>query len=1013
MKKLYFLFIFCLTNFASFAITVTVNVTGATGSYKTGYTQASTGRTDGDMVIDAAGTIKRGYAVFNLAGVVPTGATVTAVSIRFNFTTTTLGLGVACGIRGFAGDLSTVSTTATLFADCFSGTAFNTTNWGASTTGTQDLLPFNPTGNTFIQTNAGMLVSICFATTAGANVYTITGEGGTTLTQPQLQITYNCTGVSGVSATATPNPVCNGSTLTLTGAGTGTTSYVWSGPSSFSASTVSTSLTASPTSVGIYTLTAYNAGGCGTNATTAPVTISAAVPAITGTTTLCASGGTAALSDGTTGGTWSAVSGTIATVGSTSGVVTGVIPGTATVTYITPAGCNTNTIVTVNALPPAIAGVTNLCVGSSASFTDPSPGVWSSSNTIQAVVGAGSGIVTGLSGGTPTISFTYGGCSSTWPVSINPAPLPITGTAIACPGSTTTLADAAGGGVWSSSVVSVATINSATGVVTGIVPGSTIVTYSNGCGPAATATLIVSTLPRPINGLTAICLGSTTTLSDSSMFGTWSAAPAGGATVGSASGVVTGTSVGTSVITYTLPTTCSVTLTVTVNTPPAPITGANSVCTGQTTSLAETVTGGVWSSSDLSLATVGATGIVSGISFGPVSITYTAGVSCYLVHTMTVNPLAPVLGTDSVCLGMNTFLTNIVGGGTWSSSAPLVASVTLDSGKVSGRAPGTVIITYLLPTGCRSSANVSVITFPNAITGNGTMCPGTTTSLSDVTAGGVWSSQNNGVATVAPASGVVTGIYADTVSINYSILPGCVVNMQVTVNPLPALITGANRICPQTTDSLNDLSLGGLWSSGTLSLATVIDTSGVVTSIAQGSAVIKYTLPTGCFRTKTIFIDPLPVPVINYNWLSGTFYVDTISDYLSYQWYDSLQGKIVGATSPSLAALYTEYYFVVVTDTNGCKGASALYHYNVVELGAGSTINNSNIKIYPNPAAGSLYIESQVNVRAVITGMDGKTELEMENAKEIDISHLSDAMYFISLFDDSGRKLTTQKLIKE
>ncbi len=1012
MKRLYFLLGLCLLSIPSFATLVTVNATGATGSFKTGYTQATTGRTDGDMVIDATLTIKRGYAVFNLAGLVPAGATVTNVSVRFNFSTTTLGAGVACTIRGFAGDLSTVTAPATLYADCASGATYNATNWGVSLTGSQDNLPFSGAGITFIQSNLGSPVSICFVTTSGANVYTIVGEGGTAATQPQLQITYSCPGVTAVSASAAPITLCEGSTLTLTGAATGATSYSWAGPSSFSSTDETTSLTTGPAASGVYTFTAFNAAGCATTATTANVTVNPDA-AIAGTFQIC-TGTTTTLSDATAG-TWSCTPASVASITSL-GVVTGSTPGTATITHTTAAGCTATATVTVDQSPSPITGTGSICVNTTTALSESSTGgVWSSSNSAQASVNTLFGLVHGLSGGTPTISYTIGVCSALMTISVNAAPATITGTLSACPGTTTTLADASGGGTWTSSNTGVATVGSATGIVYGSVPGSASITYSNGCGADVSASVVINQLPSGIHGQAVICNGSTATLTDSTASGTWSASPLTIATVGSGSGIVTGVSLGTAVISYTALTSCYSTYVVTVNAPPSPIGGPvpSRVCTGHAITLTESSVGGVWSSGNTSYATVSSGGIVTGISFGVTDITYTAGPGCFLVHTVSVNPVAPILGTDSVCVGLSTFLTNIVGGGAWTSSSFAIATVVHDSGRVVGIAPGTTTITYILGTGCQSSVTFQVIAFPDAIAGIAKACPGTTTGLSDPTPGGAWSSSNNSVATVAAANGIVGGVFGDTVTISYSILPGCAVNTIVTINPLPALITGPGLVCPQTVDSLHDASPGGLWSSATPVIATVIDTSGVVFTKAEGSAIIKYTLSTGCFRTRTISVFPLPAPTVTYNWVDNTFYTTILPQYVSYQWYDSVQGLIPGATSPTIAALNTEYYFVVVTDTNGCRGASDLIPYNTGTLGAGNTTATNGIAIYPNPVSGTLYIQSAVKMRAVISSIDGKKQLEQDDAREIDVTALPGAIYLISLFDEKGNELSTQKLIKK
>ncbi len=73
--------------------------------------------------------------------------------------------------------------------------------------------------------------------------------------------------------------------------------------------------------------------------------VNPAATAITGTLTVCA-GLTTQLSDGIGGGTWSSSDGSLATVGLSTGLVTGVANGTPVITYTLPTGCTTTTVVT-------------------------------------------------------------------------------------------------------------------------------------------------------------------------------------------------------------------------------------------------------------------------------------------------------------------------------------------------------------------------------------------------------------------------------------------------------------------------------------------------------------------------------------------------------------------------------------------------------------------------------------------------------------------------------------------
>ena len=96
-------------------------------------------------------------------------------------------------------------------------------------------------------------------------------------------------------------------------------------------------------------------------------------------------------------------------------------------------------------------------------------------NTAIASINA-TGVVTGVSAGTVTINYTFtntNGCSNTVSATVTvnapPTVAPITGNVNICTGTTSQFNDATPGGTWSSSNSLVASVNSSTGLVTGVV----------------------------------------------------------------------------------------------------------------------------------------------------------------------------------------------------------------------------------------------------------------------------------------------------------------------------------------------------------------------------------------------------------------------------------------------------------------------------------------------------------------------------------------------------------------
>jgi gliding motility-associated-like protein len=673
----------------------------------------------------------------------------------------------------------------------------------------------------------------------------VTGVSGGTTT-----ITYFAPGgcyataviaVNPIGAITGPTSMCVGNSVTLSDAVTGGT---WTSSNTTIADIGLTNGIVNGLSAGTALITYTTGAGCTANIT---VTVNVVLP-ISGTTNVC-QGSTIVLSDATTGGTWTSNNTAAATIGITSGVVTGIAGGTATITYSV-SGCFVTKVITVNPLAP-ITGVPTVCIGRTTALSDATTGgSWTSANTTVAAVDASTGMVTGLTAGTSTISYTTAtGCVATITVTVN-ALYPITGTLTVCQGSGTILGNLTAGGTWTSGNTAVATIDAVLGIATGIFPGTSLITYTTPGGCFATATLTVNPL-TPISGPSSVCQGLTIILSDATPGGTWSSSNTSVAAIDIA-GVVTGISPGTSVISYTTPATCIARMTITVN-PLSPITGTTAVCQGNFTTLSDLATGGTWSSTNTSVASIGLTsGIVTGLSSGTSAITYTAPGGCTATTIVTVNPLTPITGITTVCQGFTTPLNDATPGGTWSSSNSAVATVST-TGVVTGVANGTSVINYTTPAGCIATVTVTVNPL-TPIAGITSICNSST--LSDATPGGTWSSSNTAVATIGVTSGVVAAVSAGTSVITYTTAGGCFTTITVTVNPV-APVTGLPVVCQGSAATLSDAVTGGTWTSSNTSVAIIDPVAGILTGVSGGTSLISYITPAGCLSTVIATVNPL------------------------------------------------------------------------------------------------------------------------------------------------------------
>ncbi len=774
----------------------------------------------------------------------------------------------------------------------------------------------------------------------------------------------NACGAASRTATITvnngPAPI-SGSTIVCTAVNTTLTDAVaggtWTRVNGTGTATVGASTgIVNGATVGTITIS-YTIGSC---RVTMGMTVSQSPAAITGTNTVC-EGANRTYANTIAGGTWSSSNAAIASVEATTGIITGITAGSATITYSI-GSCYATRAITVNTMPAAITGSSVVCTAVNTTLADATAGgTWSRTNgTGTANVGSTTGTVNGLTLGTVTISYTIAGCRVTHAMTVTQSPAAITGTNTVCEGATRVYANTVAGGTWTSSNSAIATVDPSNGTITGVSAGAATVTYTIG-GCYATRAITVNVSPAAIAGSTSVCRGSATTLTNSVSGGTWSRTNGTGTvSVGAATGIVTGTGAGTATISYSIGS-CRATLGMTVNLSPATIAGTNTVCEGLTRTYTNTVAGGTWSSSDASLATVDpSSGVITGVAAGTPTITYTIG-GCYATRAITVNATpAAISGSSTVCRGGTTTLTETTTGGSWTrTNGTGTATIGAATGIVTGSAVGAVTISYT-KNGCRTTLPMTVLGTPASITGTTTVCNGSASTLANATANGTWTSSNTAIASVEATTGIVNSLSAGAATITYATGCGTAATASFTVNDMPATIGGASTLCVGASTTLTNAVSGGTWSSGDVTLAT-IDGVGVVTGVTAGSVSITYAIG-GCYVTTGLTINPLPDVAA----ITGT---TTVCTGANTTLADATTGGVWSISNPTVASVDATG---VVT---GITGGSAVVSYTATnDCGATTVTASVNVTALPTASissAGAPCYGYSTNI--VLSGTSGAT----------------------------------------
>ena len=558
---------------------------------------------------------------------------------------------------------------------------------------------------------------------------------------------------------------------------------------------------------------------------------------------------------------------------------------------------------------------TSFTVGSDGNYTYE----WFDNSTPFNSLGTGP-TLTDLCAGVYNLIVTSGtGCVDTASVTIAPSnSAMITGNAPICSGSTLQLTGSGpdGANPWSSDTPAVATID-INGLVTGIIGGTSIITYTdiNGCTDTTLITVNQTPIIDPIGPL-AVCDSLELPAITGTLTGieSYYSGPGGTGTAYTAGDWIT-----SSITLYAYDSTATApicfdeeTLVITINS--ALITGNAPICSGSTLQLTGSGTAAFsspWTSATPATATVDDFGIVTGVMAGTSIITYTNANNCADTVTVSVIPLPVLTVQDTAICSPNTV--DLTDPTYWSTDIGIITYFEANGTTPLADATAVGAGTYVLSAdslGCITTATVVVIVIPLPIltVQDTTTCSPNTVSLIDFT---YWSTdigvityfESDGTTVVGDATAVGAGTYILS-SNNLGCIASAPVVVTVNASPViaatgldPALCNGVNGEIEVTLSS-GQTSLGVLdWTgtaSGSNGSADITADSPDIIGLGAGSYNVTFTDVNGCVsNTELIGLNNPFAPII-----------DPISSIVSCADYDLVLANVTGTNITAALTFY-------------------------------------------------------------------------------------------------------------
>ncbi len=353
---------------------------------------------------------------------------------------------------------------------------------------------------------------------------------------------------------------------------------------------------------------------------------------------------------------------------------------------------------------------------------------------------------------------------------------------------------------------------------------------------------------------------------------------------------------------------CSSTTTLVVNPTPTITAPVTTLCAGATTTLTGSGTAHAstpWTSSNTSVATVSASGVVTAVSTGTTTITFMNSGSCTQTQAITVvaNPTASISGSTTICSGSNATITFTgtpnatvtyqVGGSNQTIVLDAAGNATVSVSPASTTTYSLSSVQINPPGGCTStisgSATVTVSPLPVATavlpidvcTGSNVTVPVFVSTPAGATFS--WSNNNPAIGLAASGTGNIpsfAGLNPGTTpnSATITLTPtlnscvGTAITFVITINPPPIANAGTDVFLCQGVSGGNQLGSPPVsgnsysWSPATgLSDATIANPTFSTSAPGTTTYTLTVTNAAGCTGSDVVVATVFALPVVSFS----------------------------------------------------------------------------------------------------------------------------------------------------